>query len=448
MKKISMLALFLVFCLNVAMAQIKPGAFELGAYAGYTLLDDFGGNLPKDNLLYGARVGVFMTDKVSFEPSFQRTYTDTERLVGSNDNAVFQSLRFNLLYNMFAQSRVNPFITGGLGWLKSDIDNSIESNDLDVNAGLGLRVFLSSALAVRLDARYVYAEVQSLRQHNYEGALGLSYLFGGQAPKDSDGDGVKDRKDACPNTASGALVDVKGCPGDDDQDGVFNGIDQCSGTAKGMPIDQKGCPLDTDGDQVPDGLDACPNTIKNAKVDAKGCPLDKDMDGVSNEVDECPNSPLGLKVNEKGCALDSDGDAITDNLDQCPDTALGVKVDEKGCPLVTKSRGVLQGVTFVSGSAELALDSRTILDDVAKDLNEFENVKVEVQGHTDSVGSVAINTALSQKRAEAVREYLILKGVNATRIEAKGYGPSMPITENKTKTGRAKNRRVELKWLD
>lgn len=447
MKKIIVL-LMSAFVMTAHADRLGAGALELSPYAGYTLLDSFGGNNPKNSLIYGFRLGLFMTDHVSFEPSYQLNLTKTDRTAGAQSDVTFHTVRFNLLYNFLPESRISPFITGGLGWLRTDIKNTLKANDLATNAGLGTRVFITEQLAVRLDARYIYSEVESERQHNFEGTGGLSYVFGGQAPKDTDSDGVKDRKDACPDTPSGATVDLKGCPRDSDTDGIFDGIDQCADTQKGIKVDPKGCPLDGDQDKVPDGLDMCPDSVAGAMVDEKGCSKDKDMDGVEDAIDECPNTPKGTPVNEKGCTKDSDGDGVSDLIDQCANTPVGTKIDERGCPVVTKSRGVLSGVHFESGSATLTPDSYVILDTVAKELSEFEKVNVEVQGHTDNVGLAATNIKISNARAQSVVDYLVSKGIARERLTAKGFGPSVPLAENKTKAGRAKNRRVELKWLD
>lgn len=429
----------------------KQGDIEVGPYAGYGFLDDYKTNHPKRNLLYGIRLGYFIDDNVSFEPSYQILFTDTKRAVGTNNSVQIRSLRFNLLYNFLPEHAVRPFITGGLGWEQTRIESTFRSNDLGVNAGLGLRWLITDNFAARLDGRYIYSEINKLgddREHNYEGTLGFTYLFGGNSYTDSDGDGVADKKDECPNTPKGATVDVKGCPSDADGDGVFDGIDQCPNSAKGMKVDEKGCTLDSDADGIPDSVDQCANTPAGTAVDEKGCPKDSDGDGVVDGADQCPDTPKGVVVNASGCPLDSDGDGVTDDKDQCPNTPKETKIDEKGCPIVNKARGVLKGVNFKSGSAELLPTSFKTLDEAATALQEFPNVKVEVQGHTDNTGKEPTNQKLSQARAETVAKYLADHGVSADRMVSKGYGSSKPIAPNKTKAGRGKNRRVELNWLD
>lgn len=143
---------------------------------------------------------------------------------------------------------------------------------------------------------------------------------------------------------------------------------------------------------------------------------------------------------------DTDGDGVTDNLDRCPDTPRGVAVDAYGCPRVGSI--TLEGVNFELNSAQLTPSSRDVLDGIAADLKKYPRLKIELQGHTDSSGSDAYNLNLSQRRAEAVRNYLIEQGVSPSQLEAKGYGEAQPIADNKTAEGRAKNRRVVMRVLE
>jgi OOP family OmpA-OmpF porin len=212
--------------------------------------------------------------------------------------------------------------------------------------------------------------------------------------------------------------------------------------------------LDSDGDGVTDDLDQCPGTPANVTVDNRGCPLDTDGDGVPDYKDQCPGTPAGVKVDMNGCALDTDGDGVPDYKDKCPDTPKGIVVDQTGCaPIVQSaivtSTGTLifEDVQFDSGKWSLKSTSYPILDQIADTLKQAPDLKVEIQGHTDSQGSRAYNLDLSEKRAEAVRAYLIKAGVPSTRLTAKGFGPDQPLTTNATREGRAQNRRVEFKPL-
>ena len=172
-------------------------------------------------------------------------------------------------------------------------------------------------------------------------------------------------------------------------------------------------------------------------------PADTDGDGVLDGADRCPGTPAGAAVDASGCELDSDGDGVVDRLDKCPGTPAGTAVDTDGCPLVTVIN--LEGVNFRTNSADLVDGADDLLDTQAATLVANPGVTIEVAGHTDSDGEASYNEGLSQRRAEAVRAYLIGKGVGADRISAKGYGESEPIADNAFKAGKAANRRVELR---
>ncbi len=286
-------------------------------------------------------------------------------------------------------------------------------------------------------------------------------------PFDTDGDGVYDYLDACPDTPKGVAVDEKGCPFDTDGDGVYDYLDACPDTPKGVAVDEKGCPFDTDGDGVYDYLDDCPDTPAGVRVDEKGCPFDTDGDGVYDYLDKCPDTPSGVKVDEKGCPLDTDGDGVYDYLDKCPGTPKGVKVDDNGCPLDTDGDGVydyldecpdtpkgarvtskgcwtLSHVLFGFNKAEIKPGAYPFLDEVVDILEKNPSMKVEIQGHTDNVGSKKFNEELSKKRADAVADYLREKGISGSRMYTEAYWFSKPVATNGTDEGRALNRRVEL----
>jgi len=173
-------------------------------------------------------------------------------------------------------------------------------------------------------------------------------------------------------------------------------------------------------------------------------PVDSDGDGVTDSKDKCPNTPVGRKVDAQGCELDGDGDGIVDAQDKC--AAVYAKTAD-GCPppaAAEPDKLVLEGVNFDNDEAVLRLDAYAILDRVVTSLKSWGEVKVEIAGHTDSVGSDEDNIALSQRRAETVRTYLIGKGIAADRLIAKGYGEAQPVADNETAEGRFQNRRVEL----
>lgn len=213
--------------------------------------------------------------------------------------------------------------------------------------------------------------------------------------------------------------------------------------------------------------------------------VDRDHDGVFDRLDRCDNTPLGAIVNEYGCPLDSDGDGVYDGLDKCPDTPAGMKVDKNGCAsvqlsgsskavqeakpvtptppapapaarvseterqLVEGGKVRLENVYFETNSANLLPESETTLNEVGSVLEKFVDLKVEVQGHTDTRGSAAYNMKLSQARAESVRSYLLTHfHLRDGNIIAKGYGETQPETSERNDEERLRNRRVELKALN
>ena len=252
---------------------------------------------------------------------------------------------------------------------------------------------------------------------------------------------------------------------DADRDGVSDSLDACSNTPPGASVDVQGCPVyrDSDGDGIIDPRDACPATATGAVTDVRGCPVvaDSDNDGIANTVDRCPTTIPGERVDATGCAIvipkadvevDTDNDGVIDARDRCPNTAAGTQADATGCPInIPKpaERGVtLRGVTFASGRDALTPSSYAVLDQLAEQLLGAPSLRLEISGHTDATGSRATNLQLSLARAEAVRAYLVLQGVPGERLVATGYGPDMPIANNRTAQGRAMNRRVELRKIN
>lgn len=217
-------------------------------------------------------------------------------------------------------------------------------------------------------------------------------------------------------------------------DGIKSGTDMANFVKKIFLTEM----LDSDGDGVLDKFDQCPNTPKGAGVDTKGCPLDSDGDGVYDYLDKCPGTPSGMQVDNVGCPLDSDGDGVLDADDQCPGTPKGAKVNAQGC-------WILGGVVFDTGKSNIKDSFYPELDAIAATLQKNSTVKVEIQGHTDSVGRASYNMKLSENRAKAVMDYLVKKGIDPKRLSAKGFGLTRPMASNDTPEGRAQNRRVELK---
>jgi outer membrane protein OmpA-like peptidoglycan-associated protein len=446
------LALFATFALASDVQGQQAGTVELGLFPQVSYFDR-SLRLEQGRAGPGARVGFFLTDHFAVEG--EGAWVPN---TAPNDSDVsYVPLRAKLAYNISAGEHVG-FILGG-GFVHTMYRRDRHVSDNGATGSAGIRLGLGDVTSIRIDTYLDYIpSPKNDASDNWNWGIqpGLSFMFGGREGKvrDKDGDGVPDKLDACPKTPVGDKVDTKGCTiKDSDNDGVLDDVDACADTPAGDKVDAKGCslPKDADGDGVTDDKDQCANTPAGDKVDEKGCslPKDADGDGVTDDKDQCANTPAGDKVDEKGCSLpkDGDGDGVMDDKDRCPSTPSGVKVDEEGCQVLfepKKKTLILEGVNFETGKSELTTESKTILDGVAESLVANEDINVRVSGHTDNTGSAALNKRLSQARAEAVRAYLIEKGVNASRLTAAGYGPSKPIASNKTAEGRAQNRRVEL----
>ncbi|HXB44938.1 MAG TPA: OmpA family protein [Puia sp.] len=235
------------------------------------------------------------------------------------------------------------------------------------------------------------------------------------AVKDSDNDGVPDDKDLCPNVPG--LAKYNGCP---------------------VP--------DTDGDGIDDEHDSC-KTIPGIEK-YHGCPVpDTDGDGIDDEHDSCKTIPGIEKYH--GCPVpDTDGDGIDDEHDSCK-TVPGIK-ENNGCPAIKnelkeKVNYVARNILFSATSDKLTKDSYPGLDELVTILKSEPTIRLAIHGYTDTTGTPRSNLVLSQKRANAVKKYLLTKGIPLGRVSAFGHGQENPIADNRSEAGRAANRRVELK---
>ncbi|MBW2731597.1 MAG: OmpA family protein [Deltaproteobacteria bacterium] len=287
--------------------------------------------------------------------------------------------------------RLCPFVLLGGGFIGVSSDDDAVGSDLDgmVYWGLGAKYYVTDYLSVRAEFRHDMTNglKEGLSNH-VEVLFGVSWVFGWRSG-DKDGDGVPDSRDSCPAVA--AKTD-NGCP-----------------------------PKDTDGDGVTDDKDACPQKPASTK---DGCPenLDPDGDGVVGEADRCPQKP-----ETKNGFQDADG---------CPDTVPDA---------VKNFTGAIRGVTFPSGKARIRSSSFKTLDKAVVVLKKFVSLRLKIRGHTDNTGKHEANVELSRNRAEAVKAYLVKKGIAAERLSTEGLGPDEPVADNKKSAGRAKNRRIEFK---
>ena len=360
--------------------------------------------------------------------------------------------------------RVYPYLAFGVSHMWTfPRDNS---NDKDIvpmfkiitwNPEIGIRIMVGDNFSINLIGGLIAGKNDgnedkldgairgAFKDYIYTGTFGISYYIGRET--DSDGDGVGDPRDMCPGTPMGVTVDNFGCPVDSDNDGVADYMDKCANSPAGAKVDASGCPLDSDNDGVADYMDKCANTPAGVSVDSKGCPVDSDNDGVADYLDNCPDTPAGAKVDEKGCPLDSDGDGVADYMDNCPDTPKGREVDKNGCTVkkVVKVEVMSGDANFAFNKAVLLPKAFASLDGLSETLKANSDYSARIEGYTDSIGSEEYNLKLSERRAQAVAEYLASKGVNRSQLQVVPMGEANPVASNKTKTGRAANRRVEIK---
>ena len=333
--------------------------------------------------------------------------------------------------DIIKSNSIDPYlgVGGGYTWV-DDIGGGT------VNGSLGLNYWFNKSLGLNVQSSYKYGFEDYLASH-LQHSVGVIFKFGGS---DRDGDGIYDDEDACPDTSG--LEAFMGCP-DSDGDGIEDKKDDCPNTF-GL-AEYNGCP-DTDGDGVVDKDDKCPETP--GLKDLMGCP-DADGDGVIDSEDNCKDTP-GPAANN-GCPWpDTDGDGVLDKDDKCPDVA-GL-VELQGCPkeepTIEEIKEVnvkyTRSILFDTGRSTIKEESNETIDYIVNFLKKYPKAKFTVDGYTDSVGSAKNNQKLSEKRAKAVRDALVEGGIDAGRISSFGYGEDNPIADNKTRAGRAQNRRVEI----
>ncbi len=420
----------------------------------------------------------------------------------STDETVsVRSLSGSLLVNLPIGLASSAYLKGGYAGVTygGDCPNVAPSTTCGSTGallgGVGARFAVSPTLMIRTEGVLTRSQTTPSFS-NYALSAGVTLMLGSRPLADTDRDGVNDRTDRCPDTPIGALANRQGCPSDadtdgvvdgldrcpstlrgasvnaigcsadSDKDGVEDGLDRCASTPAGAAIDAFGCPQDADGDKVLDGMDRCPGTPEGATVDAVGCPEDRDNDGVFEGLDKCPDTPPGIRVNAAGCPsdLDSDRDGVPDGVDECANTSIAVKVDAKGCPtgeprlpgapqppapapggpILAKWPWIVPGNAFAPRSARLTSESFANLDSLVRILTADTTLWIEIKGHADDSKATSDNQRLSRLRAEAVRNYLIDKGIAFQRLVARGVGDTAPVTADTTATGRTANRRVEI----
>lgn len=434
--------------------------------------------------LQGGDFGAFKDYRGGFEIGFHMPITEnlhlnvpikiglgnkTDEITNEHIIGMDAQLHFYFLPN---PDRFKPYLLAGGGVVYQGRD----SVNLQVPVGLGLDIRLAPNAFFNLQSEFRWSSAEN--NNNFNHGIGFKYYFTSRPDDsipdlsvtepmtDTDGDGIVNEFDACPLVAG--IAAFAGCP-DTDNDGIQDANDDCPEIAGLM--EYKGCP-DTDSDGVSDNVDRCPNEPGLASND--GCPLvirDTDDDGISDDTDQCPDKAGPLKFN--GCP-DTDDDGIADINDKCPNAAGlaafggcpdtdkdGIEdpkdkcpntygpASNNGCPVIeSKDREVLsfamKAVQFELGKATLKSESFSVLNQIADIMRKYPDYHLSIEGHTDNTGTADMNHTLSHSRARACYEYLIQRGVPASRMTHKGFGQTRPIADNSTYSGRTLNRRVEF----
>lgn len=402
-RKLSIFIMLLLFCLSVSAghaAESRKGAISITpSIGGYHFEgdQDFRDDAGDPNFAWGIGLGYNVTERWTVEGLFNSIDAETDRYHGNTDMDSYL-YRVNALYHLPSKCSLLPFVSFGLGGITFDIKDDKNSSDFLFNYGLGAKYFLHDNIALRGDVSHIVT--MNPNHNNLLYTLGISFFAGGEkvsekvvVPRDSDGDGVIDMSDKCPNTPAGVAVDAAGCPLDGDKDGVYDYLDKCPGTPQGVAVDKKGCPLDRDGDGISDYLDKCPDVPAPGTID--GCPKKEEL-------------------------------------------------KEEATAAVPEIKRLKLNVEFDSDKADVKEKYHDEIGKLADVLKKYPEISVTVEGHTDNKGADKYNLDLSQRRADSVRKYLIDKfGIDGARVKAKGYGESKPIADNATDAGQQMNRRVE-----
>jgi OOP family OmpA-OmpF porin len=416
----------------------------------------------------GIAINRYLTDGLDLSLSgnyveFAKTAPAGNPYFGSNFATNVVNVNLGLKFKLFKEDAfVRPYLLAAPGFTytsregtlnRNNVANRIDEDktyfDLFGAAGLSFRLTDAVGLFVQTGQHFplnanidgdVARDDNKIDDRFLQHTVGLTFALG--KAKDTDGDGVSDRKDKCPDTPAGVAVDENGCPLDGDKDGVPDYQDQCpteAGTAA-----MQGCP-DRDNDGVADKDDQCPDQAGTAAL--RGCP-DADGDGVADKDDKCPDTPAGTQVDATGCPLvvDADGDGVPDNVDKCPGTPANTRVDANGCPMEIDPaiRKLEQPVRFETNSTVIKKTSYPALNKMIQALKDHPEYSIRVVGHADSRGTDEYNQALSERRAGSVKRYFTGKQVDPARIVTEGKGESEPAAPNTSSKNMSQNRRVEF----
>jgi OmpA-OmpF porin, OOP family len=354
-----MASLILLLCTSGAFAENRAGTVDLTLFGGGYNVDS---SLNYDSgLTWGIGLGLNTSENIGAEFTFNTVDSNHK-----GDKATIFLYKLDLLYYLTNDlpDEVVPYVAAGAGIVNYDTKwSGSKHNDFILNAGPGLKYFLTRNMALRGDVRYLIEFKGNTLYYNLLYCAGLTFEFGweGQEP-----------------------------------------------------------------------VVAAPPTVV-------AVPAIKEK--------KCPPAPAGC-VEEDWCLKDSDGDGVPDCLDKCPGTPKGTKVDTNGCPPVVEQETIIfRNILFDFDKADLKPASFPILDEVVEYLKNKPGVRMEIQGHTDGIGTAEYNMRLSGGRANSVKKYLVKNGISTDRLETKGFGLTKPIAPNDTAQNRARNRRVEFRPL-
>ncbi len=379
-------------------------------------------------------IGKYLDKGFSIEGALSMNTIETINIKGAANDLVYYSLDLNVKYDFNGvigdTGWFDPYLVAGGGYTKLD-----ELGEGVLNLGWGFNAWFNDNVGLNYQVILKKQFANKFDDH-FQHALGIVFKFGG---KDTDGDGIYDKYDACPEVAG--LKEFNGCP-DADGDGITDAEDACPNVAGLAALN--GCP-DADGDGIADKDDMCPNA-KGTKAN-NGCP-DTDGDGVVDKDDRCA-SVAGPAANG-GCPWpDTDGDGVLDKDDNCVNEA--GPASNNGCPepIITETAAseiteFAKEIYFNTESAVFRPQTSEKLSGIVNIMKQFAKANFKIEGHTDSRGSEKYNQKLSEKRAEAVLKYLVDNGIDKSRLTAVGYGEKKPVADNMNKKGRKKNRRVEI----
>jgi len=416
-----------------AQAQ-RGGTVEFGLYArknwfgqSYGLHQTAGG---------GARLGFFLVRGLELEAN--AAYTPT-RLLGSEEQ--IRAMRFNgLLSYSIPLSDHAAFVLGGGYTYDKYKFRQLGTGQKFVSYGHDRRLGLGGNLSLRLDATVdQITKTDTLLAYNIKkdqhwGAqAGLAFLFGNRGEgfkggKDSDGDGVMDSADQCPDTPKGTQVNSSGCP--------MVATPAMNADSMRLAAQADSMRMKMHADSVAAQMRADSMAAEAARMKARQDSMDAAVAANEARIRALEDS---LK-SARGMALRA---SLRDSL-----AAARMRDSLRILMATPNAKLILQGVNFATNSAKLTQSSEFILNEVAKSLVDNPNVRVRVGGHTDNTGSRALNERLSQARAETVKQYLVDHGVAADRMEAQGFAWDQPVASNKTVAGRARNRRTQLDRLN